>query len=340
MGHARLPVGIDAAQVEQRVFRAGQHRSAAGLVDDDLSGAADVAALGVGVEGAFRGAFVPAAVKASQFFARVGVDVDVAADVHARIQLPYLHTRGEADEFVPVLAPVEVDFPAGVLGPDGDDACGEFHALITDLAGVDQLACGAGGLVDGDADDLVGRARVVVGGVERPKVVEQPRFESHFVALDVLGFDVWVLDRTRKVVGAGEAAGRINMIEAVGRGVVAYVGPRTAHLEQVDPRGLVAEVEYLVDQDAGAYRGVEIGVVAAGKGTRPVVAAGDVEEEHILPREVDQSVETVDRLVAAPRVAVWDGFRVADLEDVVLLQAVLGRKLDVLVVVDHVVAAK
>ena len=130
------------------------------------------------------------------------------------------------------------------------------------------------------------------------------------------------------------------MIEAVGRGVVAYVGPRTAHLEQVDPRGLVAEVEYLVDQDAGAYRGVEIGVVAAGKGTRPVVAAGDVEEEHILPREVDQSVETVDRLVAAPRVAVWDGFRVADLEDVVLLQAVLGRKLDVLVVVDHVVAAK
>ena len=49
-------------------------------------------------------------------------------------------------------------------------------------------------MIDGNADNLVGRTGVVIGGIERPNVAEQMHLGSHLETLDVFGLDVRILD--------------------------------------------------------------------------------------------------------------------------------------------------
>ena len=265
VAHAGRPVGVDAPQVEQFVFGRGEPGAAGLGVHDDLVRAIDVGAVGIDVERPFGSPFVAAAVEASQLGAGVGADVDIAADGDVGVEVPHRHAVGQLDQLVPVFGPVGTDRPFELLGLDGLEARRDLDAAVAHAAGVDDDRRGADGLVDRHGDDLVGGLAVVVGHVEIEAALEELAFEAHLPALDVLGFEVVVLDLAAQVVRAGETAVGVDRHQFVGRGVVTHVGPRAADFQQIDPRSVFFEIEHLVEQHAGRDRGVEIGVVARGE---------------------------------------------------------------------------
>ena len=333
-----LPLGIDAAQILQ--VRGVEHRVSGRGVDDVLSRAIDLPAVGVVIEGPFGSRLESVAVDAAQLAARIGVDENFAADGVAGVELPDVDARGQFDQFVPVLRPVDVDVPAPVLGRHGPETRGEFDTPVAHAARVNDHRRGSGGPVGGHVDDLVGGLRIVVGEVERYAVLKEVAFETQLPALDVLGFERVVLRRAGQPVGPGEHRRiGIGSPQLVRLGVVTHVGPRPADLEHVDPLGLVMQFEHLVEQHAGTHRGVEVRVVARSQRRRPGVAARHVEKEHVAPAERDKPVKRIDRLGLARIGEVERAVDVLQDKDVRFFEHV-GRLTGVVVLVEHVVAAK
>ena len=289
-GHpARLPVGLRVAEVLE-------FRSQYGItvrIDDVPARYVDRRSVVGRDVGTLGGLLVARTVQVAQRSARNGADFAAGTGCDG----PRIQIRGQLHDLVAVARPREVHVPADVLVPHGLYAGRYLPAAVVDFARVHDRIVDAGGDVYGHRNDLVRGGRVVERHVERQTAVEEAALDAELPALDVFGFEVVVRLVGRHVETAGEGGVVVVVEQLIGRRVVTHVGPRSPHLEEIDHRGV--DVQQVAENDAAADRRIEIGVVARSQRTRPVVAAGDVEEYHVAPAGRYESVEAVDRLLTA-----------------------------------------
>ena len=111
----------------------------------------------------------------------------------------------------------------------------------------------------------------------------------------------------------------VSRVDAVRIGVVTDLGDRGAQLEE---RNGLRQFEGLVEQPGGAERRIEVRIVAVlvgiHEGGRPVVTAGELEEEHVAVGSGGLSHEGKHRLGAAD--GAGTRHRVAGVVDVVLVR--------------------
>ena len=251
--------------------------------------------------------------------------------------------RDRRIEFLDQLAvrrEVHVQIPAEIFGLDRCEARHDLDALVGDRAGVLAHVEEAGRVGYVQTHDVLRRLVVVIGRIQSDSPVEEPQVGSYLERRLVLRFEVGIGIGGRSHVGQQTAVrdrvvadvlqedrafGRIEEVERVGHRVAADVGVAQAQFTEAQHVVLRDELR---EDEACAYRGVEVRTVRLGHGRRPVVAARHAQVDDVLVAQVDLAVDTDQTrlgLVVGRDDALGVGIRID-----VCHQQVLGRHVQIL----------
>ena len=216
-GDTALPVGLRVAQIPQFGFVL---HGVAVLVEYF---ARDVLHRAVGHDAGrtFGNPLESRAVEGPQRPARPGDDLrrgDLADD-------PLVDPFGQFEHLVAVAGVNHVDVPAKFLRADRCAAESYLDALVHEFAGVDERILRTRDGIDRSVEDLVTARGVVIGEIHAEAPLEETGLQTGLPTFNHFGFEVGVDDAGRIDQAAAERAVRVVIVDLVGIGVVADVGP-------------------------------------------------------------------------------------------------------------------
>ena len=192
----------------------------------------------------------------------------------------------ELVDLVLILGEIQCDIPSEILVSERSSAQCNLDTLVLDVTGIDQLGLLSGGIGNRERDNLVGRILPVPCEVNSESAVEEPDVEARLGRLDVFRLEVGERNGVAYACPFDFGCNVIYFVgirEPVWIGVIADFCIGYPEFRKCKPmRYVYLEVtEHVCNNPAESYRRIEERAAGCRQCRRPVISAGDIEENPV-----------------------------------------------------------